>query len=71
MRIEILVTIGNSLIEQKLQLEHYYNANKFLVDLTNMKGAVSEDVRAEIEDTLLLPWAELQRRQPGIYRDLE
>ena len=57
--------------EQRQQLKLYYDANKFLVDLMNIEGAVSKDVRAEIEDTLLLPWAELQRRQPGIYRDLE
>ena len=56
---------------KKRQLERYYNANKFLVDLMKIEGAVSEDVRAEIEDTLLLPWAELQRRQPEIYRDLK
>ena len=48
---------------QKQQLQSYYNANKFLVELMQIEGAVSDDVRAEIEDTLLLPWEELQRRQ--------
>ena len=57
--------------EQKRQLERYYDGNKFLVDLMKIEGAVSDDVRAEIEDTLLLPWAELQRRQPEIYHDLQ
>ena len=49
----------------------YYDANKFLVELIKIKGAVSDIVCAEIEDTLLLPWDELQRRQPGIYLGLE
>ena len=57
--------------EQKQQLQRYYDANKFLVNLMKIEGAVSKDVRAEIEDTLLLPWAELQRRQPGIYHHLQ
>ncbi len=52
---------------QKQQLRRYYEANKFLVDLMKIEGAVSDTVRAEIEDTLLLPWDELQRRQPEIY----
>ena len=57
--------------EQKRQLERYYDANKFLVDLMKIEGAVSDDVRAEIEDTLLLPWAELHRLHPELYPDLE
>ncbi|MBE9117733.1 NACHT domain-containing protein [Lusitaniella coriacea LEGE 07157] len=57
--------------EQKQQLQRYYDANKFLVELMQIEGAVSESVRAEIEDALLLPWEELKRRQPGIYDDLE
>ncbi|MBE7383573.1 MAG: NACHT domain-containing protein [Leptolyngbya sp. SIO1E4] len=56
--------------EQKQQLERYYNANKFLVDLMKIEGAISDDVRVEIEDTLLLPWAELQRLQAYVYGDL-
>nr|WP_242043589.1 NACHT domain-containing protein [Leptolyngbya sp. FACHB-671] len=48
---------------QQQQLQRYYDANKLLVDLMNIEGAVSDSVRAEIEDTLLLPWDELQRRQ--------
>jgi len=52
---------------QKQQLQRYYNANIFLVELMKIEGAVSDDVRAEIEDTLLLPWDELQRRQPDVH----
>ena len=52
---------------QKEQLQRYYDTNKFLVELMNIGGAVTDSVRAEIEDTLLLPWDELQRRQPEIY----
>jgi hypothetical protein len=50
--------------EQRQQLWHYYKANKFLVDLLKIPGAVSEKCRTEIEAGLLLPWAELKRRQP-------
>ncbi|MBF2049925.1 MAG: hypothetical protein IGS54_21580 [Elainella sp. C42_A2020_010] len=53
--------------QQKQQLERYYDANRFLVDLIKIKGAVSDSVRAEIEDSLLLPWEELQRRYPETY----
>jgi predicted NACHT family NTPase len=53
--------------QQKYQLQRYYDANRFLVKLMQIDGAVSQEVRAEIEDTLLLPWEELQRRQPDVY----
>lgn len=52
---------------QRQQLQRYYDANKFLLDLLNIKGAVSDSVRADIEDSLLLPWDELQRRYPESY----
>jgi predicted NACHT family NTPase len=52
---------------QKQQLQRYYNLNKFLVDLINIEGVVSDKVRSEIEESLLLPWAELQRRFPEVY----
>lgn len=48
---------------QKQQLQRYYDANEFLVDLMGIEGAVSNTIRSEIEDTLLLPWEELQCRQ--------
>ncbi|MEM9009332.1 MAG: hypothetical protein AAGE59_38255 [Cyanobacteria bacterium P01_F01_bin.86] len=57
--------------EQQQQLQRYYDANNFLVDLMKIKGAVSEECRAEIEDGLLLPWAELQHRQPHLYGELK
>ncbi|NEO84050.1 MAG: NACHT domain-containing protein [Spirulina sp. SIO3F2] len=57
--------------EQQRQLRHYYEANTFLAKLMNSEGAVTKACRAEIEDGLLLPWAELQRRQPHLYGELE
>ncbi|MEM8640619.1 MAG: NACHT domain-containing protein [Cyanobacteria bacterium P01_G01_bin.54] len=57
--------------EQKQQLQQYYEANKFLVKLMKITGSVTEDCRTEIEDGLLLPWTELQRRQPHLYGELE
>lgn len=53
--------------EQQQQLKRYYDANKFLINLMTIEGAVTEDVRVEIEEGLLLPWAELQRCQPHLY----
>ena len=53
--------------QQKQQLQRYYDTNRFLVKLMQIEGAVSEEVRAEIEDSLLLPWDELQRRYPETY----
>jgi hypothetical protein len=53
--------------QQQQQLQHYYDANRFLVNLMQIEGAVSQEVRVEIEDSLLLPWEELQHRQPGVY----
>ena len=40
---------------QKKLLEQYYDANKLLVDCLNSDCYVSREVRAEIEDSLLLP----------------
>lgn len=57
--------------EQQQQFRQYYEANKFLVDLMKIKGAVSKECRAELEDGLLLPWAELQRRYPHLYGSLK
>jgi predicted NACHT family NTPase len=47
--------------QQKQQLQRYYDANRFLVELIKIERAVSEKVRAEIEATLLLPREELQK----------
>ncbi|MBK1987295.1 NACHT domain-containing NTPase [Sphaerospermopsis aphanizomenoides BCCUSP55] len=46
--------------EQKQLLEEYYNANKFLLECLNSDCYVSRDVRQYIEDTLLLPIAEIK-----------
>ena len=41
-------------------LRIYYDANKLLVDCLNSGCVVSDEVRQEIEDTLLLPIAEIK-----------
>ena len=48
---------------QKELLQQYYDANKLLVDCLNSDCYVSREVRQEIEETLLLPSAEIQKRQ--------
>lgn len=57
--------------EEEQQLQRCYEANKFLADLMNVKGAVTEECRTEIEEGLLLPWTELQRREPRLYGELK
>jgi predicted NACHT family NTPase len=47
--------------QQKL-IRQYYDANKLLVDCMNSGCNVSPAVRAEIEETLLLPMAEIENR---------
>lgn len=49
--------------QQKELLEQYYYANKLLVDCLNSDCYVSRKVRSQIEDTLLLPIAEIERRK--------
>ncbi len=49
--------------EQKKLLKAYYDANKLLVDCLNSDCYVSREVRQHIEDTLLLPMAEIENRQ--------
>ncbi len=49
--------------EQKQLLQQYYDANKLLVDCLNSDCYVSRDVRQEIEETLLLPIAEIKKRR--------
>lgn len=53
--------------QQKQQLQRYYDANNFLIELLKQPGVVSDQVRQEIEDNLLLPIAELKRRLPDQY----
>ncbi|PHM08128.1 NACHT C-terminal helical domain 2-containing protein [Nostoc sp. 'Peltigera malacea cyanobiont' DB3992] len=45
--------------EERQQLRQYYDANRLLVDCLNK---ASEKVRSHIEDTLLLPIAEIEKR---------
>ncbi len=47
---------------QKEFLKKYYNANKLLVDCLS-SGNVSSQIRLEIEATLLLPKAEIEKQQ--------
>lgn len=48
--------------QQKL-LQKYYYSTKLLVDCLNTECYVSQEVRQEIEDTLLLPIAEIEKRK--------
>jgi predicted NACHT family NTPase len=48
---------------QKERLQKYYDANKLLVDCLNSDCYVSREVRQEIEETLLLPIAEIEKRK--------
>lgn len=48
---------------QKEKLRQYYDANKLLVDCLNSDCYVSRDVRQEIEETLLLPISEIEKRK--------
>ncbi|MBD2100155.1 NACHT C-terminal helical domain 2-containing protein [Leptolyngbya sp. FACHB-261] len=48
--------------EQEKVLQQYYEANKLLVDCLNSDCYVSREVRQEIEETLLLPMAEIEGR---------
>jgi hypothetical protein len=45
--------------QEKQQLRQYYDANRLLVDCLN---SASDEVRLYIEDTLLLPIAEIEKR---------
>ncbi|MBE8998563.1 helix-turn-helix domain-containing protein [Nostoc sp. LEGE 12447] len=45
--------------QEKQQLRQYYDANRLLVDCLN---SASDEVRSHIEDTLLLPIAEIEKR---------
>jgi predicted NACHT family NTPase len=49
--------------EQKQLLKQYYDANKLLVDCLNSDCYVSREVRQEIEETLLLPVAEIRNSE--------
>ncbi|WP_442945222.1 NACHT C-terminal helical domain 2-containing protein [Nostoc sp.] len=47
--------------EQWELLKQYYDANKLLIDCLNRACTVSDTVRQEIEDTLFLPLAEIEK----------
>ncbi|MBD1919763.1 DUF4297 domain-containing protein [Microcoleus sp. FACHB-831] len=49
--------------EQKEKLKHYYDTNKLLVNCLNDDCKVNPEVREAIEETLLLPVAEIERRK--------
>jgi len=49
--------------EQKELLQKYYDANGLLVKCLNSGCVVSDQVRQEIEETLLLPFDEIKKRQ--------
>ena len=49
--------------EQKELLECYCYANKLLIDCLNSSCVVSNEVREAIENTLLLPIAEIEKRK--------
>ncbi|MEH2010086.1 NACHT domain-containing NTPase [Nostoc sp.] len=49
--------------KQKKLFKQYCDANKFLVDCLNSDCYVSRQVRQQIEDTLLLPIAEIKQHQ--------
>jgi hypothetical protein len=55
--------------EQKQLLNNYYAANKLLVDLLQLNRA-SPEVQKEIQDTLLLPIVEIERRKSGVTKKL-
>ena len=44
-------------------LWHYYHANRFLLECLNRDCYVSREVRQEIEDTMFLPIAEIEKRK--------
>ncbi|MEP0752731.1 NACHT domain-containing NTPase [Trichocoleus sp. Lan] len=51
--------------QQKELFKQYYDANLLLVECLNSDCYVSREVRQEIEDTLLLPIAEIEQRTRG------
>jgi hypothetical protein len=51
--------------DQEKALKQYYDANQVLVECLISDCYVSREVRQEIEDTLLLPIAEIEKRKHG------
>lgn len=50
---------------QQQLLQQYYDANQLLVDCLNSDCYISREVRQEIEDSLLLPISEIEKRFPN------
>lgn len=48
--------------EQQEKLLFYLQANKFIYELICIKGAVNDELYNDLENSLLLPWDELQSR---------
>lgn len=49
---------------QKELLKQYYDANQLLMEYLNSDSQVSPEIRSHIEDTLLLPITEIEKRTP-------
>ncbi|GET44341.1 NACHT C-terminal helical domain 2-containing protein [Microseira wollei] len=49
--------------KQKEILKNSYDANKLLMDCLNSSTSVSDEIRRDIEDPLLLPIAEIEKRK--------
>ncbi|MEP0885712.1 NACHT domain-containing protein [Trichocoleus sp. ST-U3] len=49
--------------QQRVLLRQYYDANQLLVDCLNSSCNVTDEVKKEIEETLLLPIDEINKRQ--------
>lgn len=58
-------------IDEKTLLKKYYYANKILIECLNEQNQVSPQIRQEIEETLLLPIVEIEKRQQEFYRQVE
>ncbi len=52
--------------QQKELLKEYYDANKLLVDCLNSSCNVTPEVRSHIEETLLLPIAEIEKHRYSV-----
>jgi hypothetical protein len=49
--------------QQREGLQQYYDANKLVIDCLSSSCNVTPEVRSHIEDTLLLPIAEIEKRR--------
>ncbi|MEH1833052.1 MAG: NACHT domain-containing NTPase [Nostoc sp.] len=58
-----IITEWQFSVQQKKLFEQYYYANQLLISCLHSDCYVSREVRQQIEDTLLLPIAEIKQRQ--------